>query len=155
MIKRETIIDDSENLTLGMYYTYFTYLSILIYIYNLLNLYSLNIALDGWTSPNGNSIYSFMILTPTHNRFLYTLNDFSAHSHTTEFLADKIDRILNEIGCDKFAAIVTDNASNVKLARQIIHNKHPNILSLNCIAHCINLVSKDILSKYYYNNLYI
>ncbi|CAG8810444.1 15413_t:CDS:2, partial [Gigaspora rosea] len=65
----------------------------------------------------------------------------------------KIDRILNEIGCDKFAAIMTDNASNVKLAQQIIHNKHPNILSLNCIAHCINLVSKDILKHTFSSRL--
>lgn len=48
---------------------------------------------------------------------------------------------------------MTDNASNVKLARQIIHNKHPNILSLNCIAHCINLVSKDILKHTFSSRL--
>ncbi|CAG8767911.1 20997_t:CDS:2, partial [Dentiscutata erythropus] len=102
-------------------------------------------ALDGWTSSNRSSIYSFMILTPMHIKFLYSLKDFSANSHTAGFLADEINIILNEIGSNKFAAIVTDNASNVKLAWQIIHKKHPNILSLNCIAHCINLISKDIL----------
>ena len=99
-------------------------------------------------SPNGNSIYSFVILTPMHNKFLYSLHDFSTNSHTAEFLAEKIDTVLSEIGYDKITAIVTDNASNMKLARQIIHEKHPKILNLNCIAHCINLVSKDILSKY-------
>jgi hypothetical protein len=36
----------------------------------------------------------------------------------------------------------------MKLTRQTIHEKYPKILSLNCIAHCINLVSKDILSMY-------
>ncbi|CAG8842313.1 36762_t:CDS:2, partial [Racocetra persica] len=65
----------------------------------------------------------------------------------------KIDTILNEIGCDKFAAIVTDNASNVKLTRQMIHEKYPRILNLNCIAHCINLISKDILQHTFASRL--
>ncbi|CAG8854860.1 44269_t:CDS:2, partial [Gigaspora margarita] len=125
-IKREVILNESENLT---------------------------IALDGWTSPSGNSIYNFIILTPTHNKFLYSLKDFSMDSHTAEFLAEKIDTVLNEIGNDKFAAIVTDNASNVKLAWQIIHKKYPKILNLNCIAHCINLISKDILKHTFASRL--
>ena len=83
-----------------------------------------------------------------HNKFLYSLHDFSANSHTAEFLVEKIDTILDEVGRDRFTAIVTDNASNMKLTRQTIHEKYPKILSLNCIAHCINLVSKDILSMY-------
>jgi len=90
-----------------------------------------------------------MILTPMHHKYLYSLSDFSANSHTAEFLVDKIELVLNEIGCSKFSAIVTDNASNMKLARQIIHKRHPKILNLNCVAHCVNLISKDILSKYY------
>lgn len=154
IIKRETIFHESENLTIGMYYIFINSELILYYLFKLYSLY-IYVALDGWTSPNGNSIYSFMILTPMHNKFLYSLNDFSANSHTAEFLADKIDTILNEIGSDKFSAIVTDNARNVKLARQIIYKKYPNILSLNCIAHCLNLVSKDILSKYYKKDIYL
>ncbi|CAG8717894.1 9647_t:CDS:2, partial [Cetraspora pellucida] len=62
-----------------------------------------------------------------------------------EFLVEKIDTILDEVRCDRFTVIVTDNASNMKLTQQTIHEKYPKILSLNCIAHCINLVSKDIL----------
>ncbi|CAG8564730.1 17932_t:CDS:2 [Racocetra persica] len=107
---------------------------------------NLTLALDRWTSPNGNSIYSFMILIPMHHKYLYSLSDFSANSHMAEFLVDKIELVLNEIGCSKFSAIVTDNASNMKLARQIIHEKHPKILNLNCVAHCVNLLSKDILN---------
>jgi len=83
-----------------------------------------------------------------HNKFLYSLYDFSLNSHTSEFLSSKINNVISEIGDDKFAAIVTNNASNMKLARHIVHKTYPKILNLNCIAHCINLISKDILSKY-------
>jgi len=83
-----------------------------------------------------------------HNKFLYSLYDFSLNSHTSEFLSNKINNVISEIGDDKFAAIVTNNASNMKLAHQIVHKTYPKILNLNCIAHCINLISKDILSKY-------
>ncbi|CAG8634546.1 1150_t:CDS:1, partial [Dentiscutata erythropus] len=65
-----------------------------------------------------------------------------------EFLVEKIDLILEEVGHNRFTAIVIDNASNMKLTQQTIYEKYPKILNLNCIAYCINLVSKDILSIY-------
>lgn len=41
-------------------------------------------------------------------------------------------------------AIVSDNGSNVKKARQIIENKYPNIRNVRCISHAINLISCDV-----------
>lgn len=53
---------------------------------------------------------------------------------------------MEEVGVDKFAAIVSDNGANVKGARNIISQKHPHIFSVRCIAHCLNLLSHDIVS---------
>ncbi|CAG8616832.1 32215_t:CDS:2, partial [Gigaspora margarita] len=51
-------------------------------------------------------INSLQNLCPTYPTYqLLSREDFSANSHTAKFLADEIDIILNEIGCDKFAAI--------------------------------------------------
>jgi hypothetical protein len=55
---------------------------------------------------------------------------------------------MNSIGIKKFKAIVTDNGSNVKLARELIVKEYPNIINLRCIAHFVNLISKSILGKY-------
>ncbi|CAJ0763205.1 9527_t:CDS:2, partial [Entrophospora sp. SA101] len=47
----------------------------------------------------------------------------------------------------KFTGVVTNGAGNVKIARQIINQKYPNILNLRCITHSINLMIKDIVDK--------
>lgn len=100
--------------------------------------------MDGWTSPLGKSIYNFVIQTPTKKEYLWKLNDYSLESHTGNFLAEQIDQIIQQIGNKRFNAIVTDGASNVRLAREIITTKYPHILNIRCIAHSINLLTKDI-----------
>ena len=59
----------------------------------------------------------------------------SEEKHTGEFLAQQIKQILEEIGPNKFSAIVTDGAANVNLARILIADKYKHILNLRCIAH--------------------
>jgi len=39
-------------------------------------------------------------------------------------LSDQIESIILEIGVEKLSAIVTDGASNVKLARELITTKY-------------------------------
>lgn len=103
--------------------------------------------MDGWTSANTSSLYNFIVLTSNHQQFLYSLRDFSGEHHTGDFIASEIKSIIDKIGSQKFKAIVTDNGSNVRLARELIVNEYPHILNLRCIAHFINLVTKSILSK--------
>ena len=42
-------------------------------------------------------------------------------------------------------AVVSDNGSNVTLARKIIHEKYKTIFNIPCMAHCLNLISNDII----------
>ena len=70
-------------------------------------------------------------------------------------MASKITEIIKEVGQEKFAAIVSDNASAIAAARQKISDSYPYIINVRCITHFINLISKDILGKYYYNLLFI
>ena len=53
--------------------------------------------------------------------------------------------IIEKVNAKKFVGIVSDNAANVTGARQIINEKYPFILNIRCIAHCINLISSDIV----------
>jgi hypothetical protein len=66
-------------------------------------------------------------------------------SHTGEFLASEISNIIEKIGLDKFAAVVTDNASNCRVARNIIHEKYEHIWDVRCAAHAINLIASDLV----------
>ena len=44
--------------------------------------------------------------------YLIGLRDYSSDSHTSKFLTNEISDIIEQLGSDKFAAVVTDNASN-------------------------------------------
>lgn len=76
---------------------------------------------------------------------MYRLSDLSNDSHTSEFLSNEIKDVINSVGNEKFAAIVSDNAANVKKAREIIHEQFPLIQNVRCVAHCINLLAGDIV----------
>lgn len=101
--------------------------------------------MDGWTSPAGKSLWNFVIHTPDGKDILWRISDLSDQSHTAENLAQKIEEILNDIGIQKFSAIVTDSGSNINLARKIIIQKYPHIINIRCMAHCLNLITKDFV----------
>src|SRR5436190_19197379 len=60
---------------------------------------------------------------------------------------------MKKIGPLKFSAIVSDSGDNIRNARQIITEKHKNILNMRCMAHAINLISKDICSTSFANRI--
>src|SRR5207247_5863888 len=76
--------------------------------------------------------------------YLVSLRNYSKESHTGEFLALEISDIIEKIGLDKFAAVVTDNASNCRVAREKIEEKFNHILNIRCIVHAINLIATDL-----------
>ncbi|CAB4481282.1 unnamed protein product [Rhizophagus irregularis] len=75
------------------------------------------IALDGWTDPRGNSLWAFILLTPSRKEYLLQLEDLSKNSHTAEYLSKVINDIICKVGISKIVAIVSDNAANVAGAR--------------------------------------
>jgi len=74
---------------------------------------NITISLDGWTAPDGSSIWSFVISTLSRQEYLYELQDYSEQSHTAEFLANQIELVINRIGRKKILAIVSDNGANI------------------------------------------
>ena len=65
-------------------------------------------------------------------------------SHTGEFLASEISEIIEKVGLDRFATIVTDNTSNCWVARKKVQEQYNHILDIRCIAHAINLIAADL-----------
>jgi len=76
---------------------------------------------------------------------LVALYNYSIDSHTGEFLASEITDIMKRIGINKFAAIVTDNASNCRVARKKIEETFGHIWDLRCATHIINLILADLV----------
>ncbi|GBB89019.1 hypothetical protein RclHR1_15660001 [Rhizophagus clarus] len=105
----------------------------------------LTLALDGWSTSKMESIYNYIVTTDTRMEYLIGLYDYSSESHTSEFLTEEISKIIKKLGSDKFVAIVTDNASNCRVARQNIHETYPHIWNIRCAAHAINLIASDLV----------
>ena len=102
-------------------------------------------ALDRWTDPRGNSIWAFLLLTSSRKEYLLRFKDLLKEHHIAQNLSDVIIDVIERVGSKKFVTIVSDNVSNVMAARWIVIQKYPNIININCIAHCINLISLDIV----------
>ncbi len=64
-----------------------------------------------------------------------------------------MDELIILIGSHKFAAVVSDNAANVKKAQGEISHRYPNIQNTRCIAHCINLITGDIVEPKFADKL--
>ena len=75
------------------------------------------------------------------------MRDLSDVSHTAKTLESEIEKVLSEIGPERFSAVVTDNALAIANARKFISEKYPFILNIQCIAHYINLITKNIIGK--------
>ncbi|CAG8697993.1 6039_t:CDS:2, partial [Cetraspora pellucida] len=48
-----------------------------------------------------------------NEEYLYELGNYLDQSHTAEFLASKIELIVNRIGSNKISAIISDNGANI------------------------------------------
>ena len=57
---------------------------------------------DGWTSPLGQSLYAFVIITPDQKQIIHNVKNLFADSHTANFLADQINEVITDIGMENF-----------------------------------------------------
>ncbi|CAG8539703.1 17266_t:CDS:1, partial [Gigaspora rosea] len=70
--------------------------------------------MDSWSNIHKDSIINFMITTskPLFYKSVHT----KENQHTVQNIAEKIDKVIQELGVDKFVAVITNNASNIKAA---------------------------------------
>lgn len=112
-------------------------------ILDFIPIYGCTLAFDGWTSRQSRPLINVMCITPKGSVFLESI-DTSLKVKTAEYIAKIYERSILKIDPKHVTAIVTDNASNYKLAGDIITEKYPGITWLPCGAHTINLLFKDI-----------
>ena len=106
---------------------------------------NITIAFDGWTNLTGQSIYNYCLITEERKEYLWCTKNYSEISHHTgAFLGEEIISIVDNIGPEKLAAVVSDNAPDARVARKLLCEKYPHILNIRCMAHCINLITKDV-----------
>lgn len=104
----------------------------------------LKLGFDGWTSPMGQSLYAFVIITPEREEIIHCIKNLSADSHTSTFLADQLNEVITDVGAENFAAVVSDHAAACAAAKRMISERYKHVLPIRCIAHHVNLISTDI-----------
>lgn len=67
-----------------------------------------------------------------------------AESHTGEYMANILKKVIEDVGPIKVLGICTDNATNMKRAWEIIQAEFPHIQPYGCLAHTLNLIFTDI-----------
>ncbi|CAG8750806.1 19943_t:CDS:2, partial [Rhizophagus irregularis] len=99
------------------------------------------------TSGTYRSIWNFIVMTLSRKEYLYQLSDLSENSHTAEYLVTVIEKVIEGIGKDRICTVVSNNVANVRNARKIIHENHPTIENVRCVAHSINLIACNIVKE--------
>ncbi|CAG8564471.1 32807_t:CDS:2, partial [Racocetra persica] len=94
---------------------------------------NLILCIDSWCSPLKRSIYAFMIMTDEKKQYIYSLRDFSMSSHTANFNAEKIIEVIENVGSEKFVAVVSDAESAMTAAKHLIATKYLYILPVRFI----------------------
>ncbi|CAB5384784.1 unnamed protein product [Rhizophagus irregularis] len=102
---------------------------------------------DGWSNINKAPIVNYMITTPKpiFYKSVYTKEEH----HTGENIAKGIEECMISIGIDKFTAVITDNANNMKSAWRILTEKYADKIFLGCWAHGINSTLRRIQKEKY------
>jgi len=83
---------------------------------------------DGWTNLRSEPIINFIVTTfkPVFWKAIETKEE----RHTSAFIAQEFETVINEVGANKVAAVITDNASNMRGAHKLLQIKYPNIFFL-------------------------
>lgn len=109
---------------------------------------SLGLMCDGWTNIRRESVINYVITTPSPVFFKTTPT--GAESHTRQFIADEMSKVIEEVGEEKFLGVVTDNAANMKSAWRLLKKKYPRLNVYGCVAHGLNLLMHDISNLGYF-----
>lgn len=98
---------------------------------------------DGATDITSRPLVNVVLTSASGNVFL-NAHDTSGKPKKAKFIADLLADHLEALGPDHCVLVVTDNAANCKKAGQLIEERYPHITWTGCLAHCMDLMLKDI-----------
>ncbi|CEL56164.1 hypothetical protein RSOLAG1IB_11852 [Rhizoctonia solani AG-1 IB] len=111
----------------------------------------LTLSYDGGTTRGHESVYTVHVTIPSsRDALLMDGNEASGVSHTAEHICTVLDKTLKAVGPEKFSCIVSDNAGNTRVAREMIEEEYPWIISLQDACHHQSNTAKDIGQLQYF-----
>lgn len=117
---------------------------------------SITIAFDSQTNPTTKDHIVNLILADGRNEYFQKSINIKLEPLTGDYLAKIIEESIVEL--EKLNILILglcgDNASNNIKMSKIIQNKYPHIVYVNCAAHSVQLIIKDILKIYPLNEAF-
>ncbi|XP_076060337.1 uncharacterized protein LOC143036665 [Oratosquilla oratoria] len=98
---------------------------------------------DSWTSVRNEGIINFIVTVP--RPICWSSIATGAESHTGQYIANLLKKVVEDIGPLKVLGACTDNASNMKKAWELLQLEYPHIKSYSCIAHTLQLIFTDLI----------
>jgi len=101
---------------------------------------------DGWSTGQNEAVICHCIHSHYQNHFLNVvtpgINQKTA-DYCSRILSEAIMEAENVLSC-KVVALVTDNCNTMLALRELIVQKYPQLITLGCQAHVLNLLGNDI-----------
>ncbi|GJN06044.1 hypothetical protein PR202_ga23729 [Eleusine coracana subsp. coracana] len=101
------------------------------------------ICADGWIDPQRRPLINFVAIFGNSAMFLRADN-CEGEVKTKEYIVEKLESIIEEMGRHNIVQIITDNAANCKGASLLIEAEYDNIFWTPCVVHILNLALKSI-----------
>ena len=114
---------------------------------------SYSLVTDGWSNLRNDHLVNYVLLIPNQKPFFLKSISTAGMPQTADRVAKDIIDVIVDLGAKKCVSVVTDNASNMRGAWNIIEKEYPKIYCNGCGAHVVNLLIKDICSVPIYNKL--
>lgn len=86
----------------------------------------------------GNPLINILVHTAKGVMYLYAVNT-SGKRKTGQYIADILSEAIEKIGSAHVTQVLTDSASNCKLAGQLLEAKYPHLTWQPCAGHCLDL----------------
>ena len=100
------------------------------------------LALDGWTSVNSRPLCNAMLVSPSGELFLGSV-DTTGNEKTATYMASLMERFIEQVGPHNIVQVCTNNDRSMLNASKIITEKYPHIYMQGCAAHAMDLLLED------------
>ncbi|KAI2503210.1 transposase [Fragilaria crotonensis] len=103
---------------------------------------------DGWSNIKNESVVNYMFVSGADGMSVFLESiETGAESHTAEFLANNIKRVIESAPPNaKIAGVVMDNTSANKAAWRLLQDSYPSRFFQGCVAHALHLLVKDVFA---------
>ncbi|KAJ3520394.1 hypothetical protein NMY22_g12778 [Coprinellus aureogranulatus] len=111
---------------------------------------NVSISYDGGTVRNGQSLYTVHATTPSGRVMLLEVQECSDISHTGEWIATLVLRVVDNFGRQNVGSFSSDNTGNTRVSRDFLDSAAPQALNLPDPNHHISNTCKQVWSISYF-----